>query len=457
MASRENVSGRIGVGMSAITCRILALGLVLIAMGRLPAIAEDAPHGQRQAEAGHADRRIVRSSHFAIRTDLPEAEAAEALQRMEAILKFAARYWGREPRGQIKCIIARDLENWSDGELPHSLARVWIGGVGGATISEMAGVGRSARVKSTVYANDQPGVIEHEIVHAYCSQAFGTSGPVWYKEGMAEFAAFGHERTAGVRCDPRLIHVLRHGKRLSIEQIIRSDLHVERLRDSMTAMLANRTDVNRHVALDAWRDSDSEDVHRAKRAYLWCWSLCHMLENNPNYRERFRRLGNNFLRRKRDSFQRAFEEVMDQLAFEYAFFLDHVDIGYRVDLCHWDWDRQFRDCFEWDAPHATVAAARGYQPSGLTVMGGQRWQYRTVGTWGTSKSTAPVNADGNHGGEGRLTGVVLNNYRLSQPFALGSRGEFVVPVSGDLYLRCGEEWNRLADNRGQVEVWLRRP
>jgi hypothetical protein len=443
--------------MDAKSRSIIVFALVLVAMGQLSALAEDAPRPQRQGAPVCAKRRILRSSNFAVRTDLPKPEAAAAVKRMEAILTFASGYWGREPRGQINCIIARNAEDWPDSELPHPLARVWITGVGGATINERVGAGRFARIKSTVYANDQLGVIEHEIVHAYCSQAFGTSGPDWYKEGMAEFAAFGHDRAAGVRCHPRLIQVLRHEHRLSIEEIIRSDLHVERLSNSMLAMMADRANASQHVALDAWTDSDTEDVRRVKRAYLWSWSLCHMLANNPNYRHRFRTLGKNLLREKGDSFQHAFASVMDRLVFEHTFFLDHVDTGYRVDLCHWDWGQQFRDGFEWDAPQATVAAARGYQPSGLSVMGGQRWMYRTVGEWGTSETAPLVDADGNRRGEGRLMGVVLNNYRLSQPFALGSRGEFVAPVGGDLYLRCRDEWNRLADNRGQVEVWLKRP
>ncbi|MFV1966632.1 MAG: hypothetical protein ACC628_14505 [Pirellulaceae bacterium] len=427
--------------------------LLVVGIADASTRADERP-GPHQGEAARAKRSVYRSGQFILRTDLSQADANDVLKRMEATLAFAAHYWRRETRGQIECFVVHDLKHWPDAALPHPLARVWIGGVGGATISQMVGAGRSARVKATVYACDEPGVVEHEVVHAYCFQAFGTSGPDWYKEGMAEFAVFGRDRVSGVRCPSELINVLRSEQRMPIRQIVDGDLFTRQISDSMTAMLASRADVNRHVALDVWTDKDAEGVRRAKRAYLWSWALCHMLQNNPNYRDRFRLLGRNLLQKKDDSLESAFEPVMDQLVFEYVFFLNHIGVGYRVDLCGWDWTKRFRASKEWRSPRTIVPAVRGYQASGLMVVEGERWKYRTEGKWVTSDGGPWVDTDGDPMGRGRLMGVVLNDYRLSRPFELGLSGEFEAPASGKLYLRCRDNWNQLGDNQGQVDVWL---
>jgi hypothetical protein len=49
----------------------------------------------------------------------------------------------------------------------------------------------------------------------------------------------------------------------------------------------------------------------------------------------------------------------------------------------------------------------------------------------------------------------MDNYRLGKPFGLGEYGRFTAPQSGQLYLRCQDEWNQLADNRGSISVDFR--
>jgi hypothetical protein len=50
--------------------------------------------------------------------------------------------------------------------------------------------------------------------------------------------------------------------------------------------------------------------------------------------------------------------------------------------------------------------------------------------------------------------VLLSNWKLSEPFLLGSEGTFAPAGSGDLYLRCRDEWGKLDDNSGRVSVKL---
>lgn len=53
---------------------------------------------------------------------------------------------------------------------------------------------------------------------------------------------------------------------------------------------------------------------------------------------------------------------------------------------------------------------------------------------------------------GQLVGVLFNDYELSEPFAIPADGSFVAPGEGQLFLRCEEAWNRLADNKGKVSL-----
>ena len=58
--------------------------------------------------------------------------------------------------------------------------------------------GAQTQIKIVVFAAARPGVAEHEVVHAYCGQTFGTTGPLWYREGMAQLLTCGqdNDRTA---------------------------------------------------------------------------------------------------------------------------------------------------------------------------------------------------------------------------------------------------------------------
>ena len=44
---------------------------------------------------------------------------------------------------------------------------------------------------------------------------------------------------------------------------------------------------------------------------------------------------------------------------------------------------------------------------------------------------------------------------LSEPFPLGAYGSFTPPGSGQLYLRCRDKWNEIADNKGSMTVKIK--
>jgi hypothetical protein len=201
----------------------------------------------------------------------------------------------------------------------------------------------------------------------------------------------------------------------------------------------------REVTGDSWKN------------YAWRWALCHVLENNPNYRERFRPLGLGYLTGQPVSFEQTYGPMAAEIDFEYRFFLQRVDRGYRVDLCSWDWTHKFAEPSDDKAAITSrVAAGRGWQPSGVLVTANQRYRYTASGNWRLAAGESQLTADGDRAGRGRLAGVIFRDFALGAPFELGADGSFVAPADGQLFLRCRDDWNALADNRGAMTVKIRR-
>ena len=381
------------------------------------------------------------------------------LERMEKAIVFAEKHWGRPLRTKIECYVARHVDRWPDSDLPHPLARIYIGGVGGATVASPATTsshrsrrtsGRSQR--AVVYACAERGVVEHEVIHAYCFQTFGRVGPDWYKEGMAQMGGECCAGNRGVWSSPEAMQRLRRRPRPTVEQVVRANNMADPIGGSLDAMLMRSRKTGTHAPLSGWTDHDAKCVAQIREHYLWCWALCHLMAHNPNFSDRFRTVGAHYLIGRSGAFDYAFGTMRRQLQFEYDWFLDHIEVGYRVDLCHWDWDARFRSLEQARGVRRRIVAVRGFQASGLLVQTGRRYRYRAEGRWSTATNKPFTNADGADDGSGRLVGVIMKDFRLTEPFDLGADGVFAAPSDGALYLRCRDRWNELGDNRGAVVV-----
>ncbi|MGE0608041.1 MAG: hypothetical protein AB7O62_13185 [Pirellulales bacterium] len=370
------------------------------------------------------------SPNFVLHTDMSAEEAKELLTRLETMIKLISAYFGQRLPHPIECYVAKDLKNWPPGSMPSEQGRAQIAAGAGVTIT--LSNGRVA--KSTVYSVADGGTPQHEAVHAYCGQSFGSTGPVWYAEGMAEMGQYWKQGDPSVNCHPVVVEYLRKSAPKSMNEIVNSD---ERTGDS-------------------WEN------------YSWRWALCHLLANNKNYSDRFLPLGQAMMLKKPGaSFNQTYGAMASEISFEYLFFLKHFDIGYRADLCAWDWKKKFIK-FKGASPlSSTIEAMRGWQPTGAILTEGEEYEYSASGTWKTTKGKdAPsITAGGNDEGAGRLIGVVIKEFDLegsldlddyiSPPIELGEHGDFTAPSDGKLYLRCQESWTELADNSGKLSVKLK--
>lgn len=435
-----------------LVCLLIAWFVVLAPP---PVHAEDPPAANEGLELERADYQTPR---FLLHTDLPECDAKALLKRLDATLKSTARYFGMPPRDSIESYVVARLDKWPTEAFTHPAARLLIGGVGGGSVTHSFDETATAPRKVTVFAAALPGIAEHEIVHAYCVQTFGLTGPTWFSEGIAEVLAGGSPARAPVRCPGDVIEYLRGEEPRTLADIVGGEEITAPLAASLVLML-ERHDADERTStvasMDDWSKEQTEIVKTARQSYHWCWSACHFLHQHPAYSARFRLLGRGYVAGQPVDFDEMFAPVRDRLEFEFRFFLERLEPGYRVDLCAWDWENPAPEK-SGDRPISVkVVAARGYQATGVTVREGDRVSYETTGEWRLAAAGDAVDADGDGFGQGQLEGIIFDEGDLSDTLELGKQGRFVAPRPGKLYLRCRDAWGELADNRGTIRVSLR--
>lgn len=361
--------------------------------------------------------RDLRSRYFLLHTDLSDRSAKRLLDKLEFMLGMMSRYYGKRPSGIIECFVVRDLSQWKDVPLePAGVAKIRAGA--GVTISRSIGNQR----RSIVYSCADHGVVQHESVHAYCSQTFGSTGPTWYSEGMAEMGQYWKKDNLAVDISPPVIRYLTRSEPKKLLDIVAQG----------------------QITGDSWQ------------AYAWRWALCHLLANNPNYSPRFKALGLNMMSGGKASFESVYGDVAKEISFEYDFFVKHFGNGYRADLCSWDWNTKPIPISGNRRIQCKVDAAKGWQASRLKLNQGRKYEYVATGQWKTSPSSAAVDANGDQAGNGKLVAVVFKDYQLSQVIELGQKGFFTAESDGHLFLRCRDNFTQLADNDGTLTVHFRR-
>ncbi|MGC3970141.1 MAG: hypothetical protein QM775_23280 [Pirellulales bacterium] len=258
------------------------------------------------------------------------------------------------------------------------------------------------------------------------AQNFGTTGPTWYSEGMAEMGQYWRKGSLDVQVHEYVVKHIRESEPKSLNAIVNSN----------------------ETTGDSWEN------------YAWRWALCHLLASNPNYAQNFRPLGLGILNQKPVSFEQAYGHMANEISFEYLFFLQRLCNGFRNDLCAWDWKRKFTALPPGNARTFPVLAARGFQPTGILVRSGQSYDVACTGTWKLDKKTTkPITAAGDEAAaksddDGKLIGVIFNEYQLSEEFEIGATGSVSIPSDGQLFVRCRSDWGSLGDNSGTVTAKL---
>ncbi|PHS18472.1 MAG: hypothetical protein COA78_02275 [Blastopirellula sp.] len=364
--------------------------------------------------------RDVRSQHFLLHTDISDRQAKILLDKLETMTSLVSSYYGKQPGALIECFVVKDLGQWTlDNRFTeHAVAK--IKERAGVTFSRSLGNQR----QSIVYSCDNHGVVQHEAIHAYCFLTFGSTGPTWYAEGMAELGCYWKNvGQLDVDIDPVVIDYLKNAEPKSMLEIVAPG----------------------QVTNDSWK------------AYSWRWALCHMLACNPNYSGRFKSLGLGMMTGQANvSFETVYGDLAKEISFEYDLFVAEVDNGYRPDLAAWQWNRRFVKISGSKRAQSKVLADHGWQSTGVKLEVGSSYDLAAQGTWKLQKNGDDINADGDSNGQGRLMGVIMKDYQLSEPFPLGVLTSYKPTTDGDLYVRCLDAWNDLANNEGEVTLHIRK-
>ena len=380
-------------------------------------------NGLSQQPAGISE---FSSDNFLLRTDLPADDAKQLLERLEKMLGLVAKYYSKPNSQTIEMNVIQNKNNWLTGSIPDVALNSILNEAGitlSATVSQQNDLGEKqiTAAKSIVWAVSTRGVPQHEAVHAYCHQNFGRVGPTWYAEGMAELGQYWTDKSDGIR-----IH----------------DEVMQYLRTSEPKSLAEITAPGQKTG-DSWKN------------YAWRWALCQLLSTNPNYAPRFKPLGMAFLTDQRTSFQDVYGSMSKEISFEYLLFLKQMNQGYRSDLCAWDWKAKFQRLRGTATVQVKVVANRGWQASRVRVTTGDKISFTSAGEWNLGMDGPIVGADGDKNGRGQLEGVLFTEYELTEPFTLGASGEYEAETTGNLYLRCRDDWCQIADNTGAITVKLK--
>lgn len=362
--------------------------------------------------------RIIRSQHAMLLSDVSDRQAKIVLDNIEAVATVLNKYFQRSSNSVVEGFIVHDLNVWPSGTLREQ------GGI--AKIKEGAGVcfnsSLGAARRAVLYSCSDIGTIRHEFTHGYCHLTFGSTGPTWFAEGFAEMANYWNPLDPSVTADPVVVGYIKNAEKKQLLEI---------------ALPGN-------TPSGTWHD------------YAWRYALCHMLASNPNYSLRFKPMAVALMEgRDKVSFESVYGPVAKQVSFEYDLFLNTFDVGYRDDLCAWDWKTQFKPLVATGAvKRVKVKAKAGWQASGALLKKGASYEVTTSGNWKVDKAGGGCDGDGEKSGNGRLVGVLFDNYKLSKPIDLGKKTSFVAPADGELFLRCQDTWSKLDDNDGELVVDL---
>ncbi len=320
----------------------------------------------------------------------------------------------------------------------------------------------------------------HEGTHAFMFMAFGTCGPPWYMEGMAELLAT-HSLVNGK---------LRSGWFPSRREDVPMWGRVKLVQDGLAA--GRRLSIDDMLAL-------GPQAHLKAEAYGWSWALAAFLDGHPRYRDRFRQLPTDL---RQDEFNGRFRERFSpdwsKLNDEWRLFIAHIDYGYDLK----------REAIEFTSGQplpdggkkVSIAADRGWQSSGVRVEAGREYRLTAAGrfqvadkprAWWCEPGGVSIRYVG-----GRPLGVLLAAVReepgekatIQKPSPLAGKdrardtaaddsrasgavqvdGGFLTPVvvglgttlvpkqTGTLYLRVNDSPAELADNAGSLDVKIER-
>ena len=371
--------------------------------------------------------RKVKLPNFVLHTDISELQAKVLGMKMETMYDAVRRYYKKTPHKKMCCKIVANETNWVSAPLaaPNPLAPQ-------SSRSTTSRTGNSSQpMVPTFECDDDHDTVLRNAFEGYCELTYGRTGPQWYHDGMALMANYWEANNRSVNVPPELVAHIKSAPPRTLPMDVLDDT------PNSGSSSSFRSDVLTH--------GEAAD-----------WALCYMMIHNGNYRKDFRKLGINMLMGEPDTFRLRFGEKLREIDFEYRQFVKNFDVGYREDLCEWNWRTTPKKLFGSDMISTDIDSRAGWQATKVQVVKGETYEYVAKGEWHTNPESEAATASGLNG-SGRLLGTILNSYQLSETIRMSERGKFTAEADGQLFLRCEDKWNEIEDNKGRLKVYVRKP
>ncbi len=310
-----------------------------------------------------------------------------------------------------------------------------------------------------IWVNRHPGtyynrhMLLHEGTHAFCYYNFGTLGPIWLAEGLAEHLALHRWNDGKLEMAARVVdkNELAYWGRVKLIQ----DAYRTGIPKSFQEVMA--------LPISAFPQTE---------AYAWSWAAVNMLDTHPMLKSEFRTALKGLGTNRPDSISRSLLHEsslnVEQLEAQWQVMTKEMQYGYDLQ----------RSAIQWKEAKALTTASQSlkvpadgaWHSTGLNLPTG-RWKIQSKGSFQIAK-------EGNNAWISEPEGITIA-YVHGQPlgqlqYALVGRkaffqgmtelsnaqpaGELVeFPASGEeLFLRINDLPNRLDDNQGEVEVVIQK-
>jgi len=291
----------------------------------------------------------------------------------------------------------------------------------------------------------------HEGTHWFMVRQFGSAGPPWLMEGLAEWMAT-HRWQDGqlqLRIIPQTGQDVPLWGRISLIN--------QQLNDGLAP------------SLDTILRYDNR-AHQSSDAYAWSWAAVVFLSQNPATQQAFDKLLHAPLRSDDTSTRQLLRAIQPRKALvraEWSAMLSGLNYGFQPQRELPSLDHRPTPL---DKPKTvTLDTTRGWQSTHLEVQAGQRLRISASGQYSVAAQPKPWLCEPNGvtlryiDGQplGKLLMAIATPQTQEPAFSerlkvipIGQATEMSAPQSGQILLRINESGNDLNDNSGSLTVWL---
>lgn len=292
----------------------------------------------------------------------------------------------------------------------------------------------------------------HEGTHWFMWRLFGSNGPPWLMEGMAEW--YGTHRWDGEQLEMGIVPSTKH----EVPSWGRITIIKEQLEDGLAPSLETilRYDTT---------------AHRHAEAYAWSWAVVLFLRNHPDSQDALAALMKQPMRDDMTQTRALFRRLNSnwpKLRTAWNATLSDLEYGFDTSRQLVKLSRQAQ-AVSTEATLVTVASDQTWQASGLSVRQGEQFEVQASGTYTLADAPGPWHCEPQGVTLEYFRGRPLGELQLAilspiadepgaaafiEPITIGTGGIFQAAETGELFFRVNESSGGLHDNRGTLELQI---